>query len=112
MRKSAIADPCVHLRSTTITAAATPVRETRPQTRWEAAGKRRNGSPSSLSAIAESGALPRLVCSWVWCEVREEAKAIHHLVRLSTAAQDSRPAREEFLSALLSSTESKGNRCV
>jgi hypothetical protein len=35
MRKSAIADPCVHLRSTTITAAATPVRETRPQTRWE-----------------------------------------------------------------------------
>ena len=25
--------------------------------------------------------------------VRKEAKAIHHLVRLSTAAQDSRPAR-------------------
>jgi hypothetical protein len=42
-------------------------------------------------------------------EAREEAKAGHRLIRLSTAARDCRPAREVFLCALLSSTEGEDN---
>ena len=99
-----------HSTTTTAAAEAVPVKATQPQTKRRVVEKHWHTSPMDLSDS------PRRFSSLGWCahgcgtEVHKEAKAGHRCVGLSTAAQNSRPAREVFLSALLSSTEGENNR--
>jgi hypothetical protein len=49
---------------------------TRPQTKWEVMEKLLTTSRTTLVDALEHSPFYRLVCSWVWCEAREEAKEV------------------------------------